>query len=77
MKDGSFNLIGGVTIRDANREFGWKLPDDKASTIAGLLFHEIKAIPDPGQIFSFYGFRFEILRAKKNHIDLVKIIPLN
>ena len=53
------------------------MPDENASTVAGLIFYEIKTIPEPGQIFSFYGFRFEILKAKKNHIDLVKIIPIN
>ena len=76
-KDGSYNLNGNITIRDVNREFGWTLPDENASTIAGLIFYEIKAIPEPGQIFSFYGFRFEILRAKKNHIELVKATLLN
>ena len=76
-KDGSYNLNGNITIRDVNREFGWRLPDENASTIAGLIFYEIKTIPEPGQIFSFYGFRFEILRAKKNHIELVKATLLN
>ena len=76
-KDGSYNLNGNITIRDINREFGWKLPDENASTIAGLIFYEIKTIPLPGQIFSFYGFRFEILRAKKNHVGLLKITQLN
>ena len=76
-KDGSYNLNGNITIRDVNREFGWRLPDENASTIAGLIFYEIKTIPEPGQIFSFYGFRFEILRAKKNHIELVKATVLN
>ena len=76
-KDGSYNLNGNITIRDINREFGWKLPDENASTIAGLIFYEIKTIPLPGQIFSFYGFRFEILRAKKNHVGLLKVTQLN
>ena len=76
-KDGSYNLNGNITIRDVNREFGWRLPDENASTIAGLIFYEIKTIPEPGQIFSFYGFRFEILRAKKNHVGLLKVTQLN
>ena len=76
-KDGSFNLNGNITIRDVNRELGWKLPDENASTIAGLIFYEIKTIPEPSQIFSFYGFRFEILKARKNHIELVKVVALN
>ena len=75
-KDGKYTISGNVTIRDINREFGWNLPDKDASTLAGLIFHEIKAIPEPGKIFSFYGFRFEIINVRKNHIELVRVIPL-
>ena len=75
-KDGKYTIRGNVTIRDMNREFGWNLPDKNASTLAGLIFHEIKTIPEPGKIFSFYGFRFEILNVKKNQIELVRVIPL-
>ena len=75
-KDGKYTIYGNVTIRDMNREFGWNLPDNNASTLAGLIFHEIKTIPEPGKIFSFYGFRFEIINVKKNHIELVKVTPL-
>jgi len=75
-KDGKYTINGNVTIRDMNREFGWNLPDNNASTLAGLIFYEIKTIPEPGKIFSFYGFRFEIINAKKNHIELVKVTPL-
>tara|TARA_Y100000590_G_scaffold207963_1_gene235577 strand:- start:489 stop:1739 length:1251 start_codon:yes stop_codon:yes gene_type:complete len=76
LKDGKYVINGNVTIRDMNREFGWNLPDNNASTLAGLIFNEIKTIPEPGKIFSFYGFRFEIINAKKNHIDLVRVTPL-
>ena len=75
-KDGKYTIRGNVTIRDMNREFGWNLPDKNASTLAGLIFHEIKTIPEPGKIFSFYGFRFEIINVRKNHIELVRVIPL-
>ncbi len=77
LKDGNFTINGNVTIRDVNREFGWNLPDNKASTLAGLIFYEIKTIPEPGKIFSFYNYRFEIIKAKKNHIEIVKVTPLN
>ena len=75
-KEGKYTINGNVTIRDMNREFGWNLPDNNASTLAGLIFYEVKTIPEPGKIFSFYGFRFEIINAKKNHIELVEVTPL-
>lgn len=75
MPDGSYILAGSATIRDLNREFEWKLPDDDATTIAGLLLHESRQIPDVGQVFSYHGFRFEILRRHRNQITSIKIVP--
>jgi len=65
--DGSLIVDGTVTLRDLNREFDWRLPDEEAATIAGLLLYEARRIPDAGQVFRFFGFRFEILERKRNH----------
>jgi Mg2+/Co2+ transporter CorB len=75
MADESFIVRGNVTIRDLNRQFDWRLPDDKAATIAGLVMHEARRIPEAGQSFDFYGFRFEILRRARNQITSVRITP--
>jgi len=76
-KDGSFVVEGAVTIRDLNREFGWDLPDEAAATIAGLVMHEARRIPESGQVFAFHGFRFEVLRRRKNRIVALRLAPLN
>ncbi len=73
--DGSYILDGHVTIRELNREFDWHLPDTAADTIAGLVLHEARRIPDVGQIFNFYGFRFEILRRRRNQIQALRLTP--
>jgi Mg2+/Co2+ transporter CorB len=73
--DGSFLVDGSVPIRDLNREFDWNLPDEEATTIAGLVIHEARAIPDPGQRFAFFGYQFEILRRQRNQITALRIIP--
>jgi len=73
--DGSYVVDGTVTIRDLNREFGWRLPDDDVATIAGLVLHEARRIPEPGQVFVFHGFRFEVLERQRNQIRLLKITP--
>jgi Mg2+/Co2+ transporter CorB len=74
--DGTVNVDGSVTIRDLNRHMGWNLPDEEATTIAGLVIHEAQAIPEPGQVFTFYGYRFEILRKSRNRITALRIRPL-
>jgi Mg2+/Co2+ transporter CorB len=73
--DGSYMVDGHVTIRDLNREYDWHLPDAEAATIAGLVLHEARRIPEIGQIFTFHGFRFEILRRKRNQITALRIAP--
>jgi magnesium and cobalt exporter, CNNM family len=73
--DGSVLVGGWVTVRDLNRHFGWKLPDDEAATVAGLLIYEAQKIPEVGQNFSFHGFRFEVLRRQHNQVVLLRINP--
>lgn len=73
--DGTYVISGTVTLRDLNREFEWNLPDDQAATIAGLLLHASRRIPESGQVFTFYGYRFEILRRHRNQITSIRVTP--
>ncbi|HUC47140.1 MAG TPA: transporter associated domain-containing protein, partial [Hyphomicrobiaceae bacterium] len=63
-------------VRDLNRQMDWSLPDDEATTIAGLVIHEAQTIPEPGQAFTFYGYRFEILRKSRNKITAIRVRPI-
>jgi Mg2+/Co2+ transporter CorB len=71
------NVDGAVPIRDLNRAMEWNLPDDQATTIAGLVIHEARSIPEPGQSFTFHGFRFRVLRRSRNRITALRITPLS
>jgi Mg2+/Co2+ transporter CorB len=74
--DGSVIVEGSVPIRDLNRVMAWSLPDEEATTVAGLVIHEARAIPESGQVFTFHKFRFEVLRKTKNRIALLRILPI-
>jgi Mg2+/Co2+ transporter CorB len=74
--DGSVNVDGTVAVRDLNRHMNWDLPDDEATTIAGVVIHEAQTIPEPGQAFTFYGYRFEVLRRNRNKIAALRIKPV-
>jgi Mg2+/Co2+ transporter CorB len=76
LKDGAILVEGTVTIRDLNRQFEWTLPDEEASTIAGLVLHEARRIPEVGQTYVFHGFRFEILGRQRNQVTSIKITPV-
>ena len=74
--DGSLVVDGGVAIRDLNRAFSWALPDEEATTIAGLVIHESKSIPEERQAFTFYGKRFIVMKRVKNRITKLRIRPV-
>src|ERR1043165_5128367 len=75
--DGSVVVDGAVPIRDLNRLMDWSLPDQEATTIAGLVIHEARAIPEAGQSFTFHGFRFRVLKKQRNRITALHVAPLH
>ena len=71
--DGSWIVDGAVTIRDLNRALAWQLPDEDASTIAGLVLYESRTIPRPGQEFRFHNIRFRILKRDGNKVTSLRL----
>ena len=71
--DGSWLVDGNVTIRDLNRTLGWHLPDEDASTVAGLVLFESRTIPSPGQEFRFHDIRFRIVKRKGNRLTQLRL----
>jgi Mg2+/Co2+ transporter CorB len=65
-----------LVFRDVNRAMDWSLPDEEATTIAGLVIHEARLIPEAGQAFTFYGFRFEVMRRSRNKVTSLMITPV-
>lgn len=73
--DGSIVVDGAVSIRDLNRAMGWSLPDEDATTVAGLVIHESRSIPEERQSFTFHGKRFIVMKRVKNRITRLRIRP--
>ncbi|MEM9138679.1 MAG: HlyC/CorC family transporter [Pseudomonadota bacterium] len=74
--DGAMVMPGTMTIRDLNRALDWQLPDDEATTIAGLMIHEAQTIPTEGQVFAFHGLRFEVLERTRHQVTKLRLKPL-
>lgn len=74
--DRAYRVTGTVTIRDINRQLDWDLPDDHATTVAGLVLHEARVIPDVGAAFEFYGYRFTIEEKRANQITQLLVEKL-
>jgi Mg2+/Co2+ transporter CorB len=75
--DGSVVVDGTVPIRDLNRALDWDLPDEEATTIAGLVIHETQSIPEEKQAFTFHGKRFVVMKRDKNRIARLRIRPVD
>lgn len=73
---GDYLVEGGMTIRDLNRQLDWTLPDEEANTVAGLVIHMAQSIPEQGQVFSFHGYRFEVVTRRENRITRLRIRPI-
>ena len=71
--DGSIVVDGSVPIRDLNRALDWNLPDEEATTIAGLVIHEAQTIPEEKQAFTFHGKRFVVMKRDRNRIMRLRI----
>ncbi len=74
---GNYDIDGAATIRDVNRSYDWNLPDEEANTVAGLVIYEAQMIPNNGQVFSFHGYRFQIVKREQNRITKLKVRPLS
>ena len=75
--DGSVIVDGAVPIRDLNRAMDWDLPDEEATTIAGLVIHEAQTIPDAGQVLHLPRLPLPGAAQARNRITSLKIVPLN
>ncbi len=72
-KEKAYLIDGAVTVRDFNRQFGLEVPDEEASTLAGLVINESRDIPKIGQTFKFYGIEFKVLRREENQLTLLRV----
>lgn len=75
-EDGSYIVDGSVNIRDLNREIESSFRSDIAATVAGLVINSIGIIPEAGQTFILYGYKFEILKRHRIQVTLLRITKL-
>ncbi len=74
--DGSAVVEGQVPVRDVNRQMDWRLPDEEASTISGLVMHHTGRMPKEGERLSIQGYRIEILKRQRQRLIALRIRPM-
>lgn len=74
-EDGSYLIEGTASIRDINKELGWKLPNDGPRSLNGLILEYLEDIPEANIGLRVAGYPIEILEVENNMVKLVRILP--
>jgi Mg2+/Co2+ transporter CorB len=74
--ENTYLVHGTMTIRDLNRHLDWDLPDEHASTVAGLVIYEARLIPPVGASYEFHGYRFTVEEKRAHQIMRVRVEKL-
>ena len=73
-EDGSITLPGVYSVRDANRDFDWDLPEGEDSvTIAGLMVETLDRIPSVGESIKLEKLTLSVVAKKRQAITRIKI----
>jgi Mg2+/Co2+ transporter CorB len=75
LDDGNYLVNGAVSVRTLNRNQGWGLPEDEASTLNGLLLEELGDIPSGKASIKIGPHIFTVLEIKDNMIGKVLVKP--
>jgi Mg2+/Co2+ transporter CorB len=73
---GDYMVDGTLAIRSLNRALDWNLPDEEANTVAGLVIHAARLIPEVGAAYDLHGFRFEVVGKEGNRLTRLHVSPL-
>lgn len=77
LPDGSFLILGSCSIRDINRQTGWKLPMKGPKTLSGLILEHLESFPDGLTSVRINGYIIEMLDIQDNVIEKAKVFTLN
>jgi len=66
-------MDGRFPLRELNREMGWDLDADVATTLAGYVIHAAERIPEPGDTIVKGGFSFDVLARKQKQLARIRI----
>ncbi len=74
--DGSVIIEGGANIREINKAFNWRLPEEEARTVNGMLLEALEEIPAAGTRVRIEQYDIDILDVQDNMIRQVRVVPI-
>ena len=71
--DASFIIDGSASLREINRELGWKLPANGPKTLNGLVLERLETMPEPGMTLKIDNYTLEITQVTDNAVKSVRV----
>ena len=71
--DGSYDVLGRVTVLDFNRETGWEIPAERGDTLSGLIFNELGRAPSRSDVLRLPGYEFDVADISGTRITRVRV----
>ncbi|ELY2860799.1 HlyC/CorC family transporter [Cronobacter sakazakii] len=74
--DGSVIIEGSANVRELNKAFNWRLPEEEARTVNGMILEALEEIPSAGIHLRLHQYDIDILDVQENMIKQVRITPV-
>ncbi|EME2164019.1 HlyC/CorC family transporter [Cronobacter sakazakii] len=74
--DGSVIIEGSANVRELNKAFNWRLPEEEARTVNGMILEALEEIPSAGIRLRLHQYDIDILDVQENMIKQVRITPV-
>ncbi len=71
---GRYQALGRVSVRDFNRQTGWKVPAEPSDTLAGLVFNTLGRTPRRGESIRVPGYEIVVTDLSRNRVSQVQVI---
>jgi CBS domain containing-hemolysin-like protein len=69
-----YEVVGTLSLEELNERLNLRLPtDEDFLTVAGLAFHALNRLPEPGATFRYDGIEFEVAEIADHSIRRVRI----
>ncbi len=72
-EDGSYIIDGTASVRDINKNLGWRLPTSGPKTLNGLIIEALESIPDANVAFKLDNYYLETVKTKDNIIKTARV----
>ncbi len=73
LDDGSYDVLGRVTVLDFNRESEWQIPAERGDTVGGLVFNTLGRAPRKGERVQVPGYDLLCVDVSGSRIVRVRI----